>query len=145
MDEKNVFAAMQQEAKPKEVPTNEILKRDTEKSGGNWKAVYSALRQQINNNSMRIMRANNSLLVYKIIQPGVIEAHLSTLDNPNVLLKSVKSFNNALKKSNIRQIITRTNNPQIMRLLQMADIPVSVSQMPSADGNVQYKLQIQVI
>jgi hypothetical protein len=90
------------------------------------------------------MRSGNTLFTYSILQPGVAEVHLSTLDNSNKLVTAIQDFYNAMKVAGFKTLVTTTDDSQIARVLNVAKLPVRVSQVPGTQGQAQYQLTIEV-
>jgi len=97
--------------------------------------AYAGLLEACKSDKFRIFRANNSMLAYSILGGGVVEAHLITADEPITLMKSIKSFAVAMKKSNFNQIKTTTPNPQIVRLLKSAGLDVQSTMSHETQGD----------
>jgi hypothetical protein len=140
----DVMQAMKKQKVAEDVPMLDILKNDVEQSGGDFDSVYDALRQGIESGKMRIMRSGNTLLIYTIMQPGVAEVHISTMDAPDKLVASVQDLYQAMKKAGFKTGISVTDNSQIARVLSAAKIPVKVQQVPGTQGQAQYQLTIEV-
>jgi len=140
----DVMQAMKKQKVAEDVPMLDILKNDVEQSGGDFDSVYDALKQGIESGKMRIMRSGNTLLIYTIMQPGVAELHISTMDTPDKLVASVQDLYQAMKKAGFKTGISVTDNSQIARVLSAAKIPVKVQQLPGTQGQAQYQLTIEV-
>jgi hypothetical protein len=140
----DVMQAMKKQKVAEDVPMLDILKNDVEQSGGDFDSVYDALKQGIESGKMRIMRSGNTLLIYTIMQPGVAELHISTMDTPDKLVASVQDLYQAMKKAGFKTGISVTDNSQIARVLSAAKIPVKVQQVPGTQGQAQYQLTIEV-
>jgi len=140
----DVMQALKKQKVAEDVPMLDILKNDVEQSGGDFDSVYDALKQGIESGKMRIMRSGNTLLIYTIMQPGVAELHISTMDTPDKLVASVQDLYQAMKKAGFKTGISVTDNSQIARVLSAAKIPVKVQQVPGTQGQAQYQLTIEV-
>ena len=140
----DVMQAMKKQKVAEDVPMLDILKNDVEQSGGDFDSVYDALRQGIESGKMRIMRSGNTLLIYTIMQPGVAEVHISTMDEPNKLVTAVQDLYQAMKVAKFKTLTSVTDNSQIARVLSAAKIPVKVQQVPGSQGQAQYQLTIEV-
>ena len=140
----DVMQAMKKQNVAEDVPMLDILKNDVEQSGGDFDSVYDALRQGIESGKMRIMRSGNTLLIYTIMQPGVAEVHISTMDEPNKLVTAVQDLYQAMKVAKFKTLTSVTDNSQIARVLSAAKIPVKVQQVPGSQGQAQYQLTIEV-
>ena len=140
----DVMQALKKQKGTEDIPMLDILKSDVEQSGGDFDSVYDALKQGIESGKMRIMRSGNTLLIYTIMQPGVAEVHISTMDEPNKLVGAVQDLYNAMKVAGFKTGVTVTDNSQIARVLNAAKIPVKVKQVPGTQGQAQYQLTIEV-
>ena len=140
----DVMQTMRKQNVPDDVPMLDILRQDVGQSGGDFNSVYRGLKTGIESGKMRIMRSGNTLLIYNILQPGVVELHISTVDDPIKLVKSIKELYQAMKVAGFKTGVSTTDNSQIARVLNAADIPVRVEQIPNAEGRTQYQLTIEV-
>lgn len=140
----DVMQAMKKQKGTEDVPMLDILKNDVENIGGNFDEVYAKLKAGIDSGKMRIMRSGNTLLIYTIMQPGVAEVHVSTVDEPDKLVKAVQDLYQAMKKAGFKKGVAVTDNSQIARVMNAAKIPVTVKQVPSSQGQAQYQLTIEV-
>ena len=139
--EKSVFEEVKKQRAPKgKASVQDIIKADVERSGDNFEKVYTMLNQAIEAGKTRIMRHNNTLMIYHIIAPGEAEVHISTMDDPKQLVEAVKQFYEALKKIGFKKAISRTDNPQIGKMLSTAQVPVKVQQVPSQSGKPLFEL-----
>ena len=140
----DVMQAMKNQKVAEDIPMLDIIKNDVEKIGSDFNAVYQNLKQGIDSGKTRIMRSGNTLLIYNIMQPGVAELHISTMDTPDKLVASVQDLYQAMKKAGFKTGISVTDNSQIARVLSAAKIPVKVQQVPGTQGQAQYQLTIEV-
>jgi len=140
----DVMEAMKKQKVAEDMPMLDILKQDVEKSGGDFNTVYQGLKKGIESGKMRIMRSGNTLLIYSILQPGVAELHISTMDEPNKLVNSIQELYQAMKVAGFKTGVSTTDNSQIARVLSAAKIPVRVQQVPGTQGQAQYQLTIEV-
>lgn len=140
----DVMQALKKEKGSEDIPMLDILKNDVEQSGGDFDEVYAKLKSGIESGKMRIMRSGNTLLIYTIMQPGVAEVHVSTMDSPDKLVASVQDLYQAMKKAGFKTGIAVTDNSQIARVMNAAKIPVKVKQVPGSQGQAEYQLTIEV-
>ena len=140
----DVMQAMKKQNVAENVPMLDILKKDVEQTNSDFDEVYAMLKSGIDSGKMRIMRSGNTLLIYTIMQPGVAEVHISTMDAPDKLVASVQDLYQAMKKAGFKTGISVTDNSQIARVLSAAKIPVKVQQVPGTQGQAQYQLTIEV-
>ena len=135
---------MRKQKVAEDVPMLDILQQDAEQRGVDFDALYGMLSEDIKAGKTRIMRSGNTLLIYDILQPGVAELHISTVDDATKLVTALQDLYQAMKKANFRMGTAITDNANIAKALNVAKIPVSVKQMPSVDGTPQYQLTIRV-
>lgn len=140
----DVMQTMRKQTVAEDIPMLDILKNEAKQRGVNFNNLHGMLKSDIKSGKTRIMRSGNTLLIYDIMQPGVAELHIATMDSPDKLVVAVKDLFEAMKKSGYKQGVSVTDNSQIARVLNAANIPVIVQQMPGADGKAKYQLTIQV-
>lgn len=115
-------------ATQQKISTEEILRQGAESAGEDFNQIYQVVEQGIRNGNIRILRHNNSLLVYLILEKGVAETHLYSVDEPPAMIEALKSFYHAFKVSGFKTLHSIVEDPQIIRLLKMAKIPVQTQQ-----------------
>jgi len=140
----DVMQALKKQKGSEDIPMLDIIKNDVDKIGSDFDTVYQNLKQGIDSGKTRIMRSGNTLLIYNIMQPGVADLHISTMDSPDKLVTAVQDLYQAMKVAGFKTGIAITDNSQIARVLNAAKIPVKVQQVPGSEGQAQYKLTIEV-
>ena len=140
----DVMQTIKKQNVSEDVPMLDILRNEAEQRGVNFSNLHGMLKSDIKSGKTRIMRSGNTLLIYDILQPGVAELHIATLDSPEKLVTAVKDLFEAMKKAGYKKGVTVTDNSQIARVLSVANIPVTVQQIPGKDGKPEYQLTIQV-
>ena len=140
----DVMQALKKQKGSEDIPMLDIIKNDVEQSGGNFDEVYAKLKSGIDSGKMRIMRSGNTLLIYTIMQPGVAEVHVSTMDSPDKLVGAIQDLYQAMKVAGFKTGVTTTDNSQIARVMNAAKIPVKVKQVPGSQDQAQYQLTIEV-
>ena len=123
----------------KKVDMLEIIRQDVERTGGDFDYAYEVLSHGIKNGLTRILRHGNTLLIYNIISKGVAEIHLATLDNPKDMIDAFQSFYHAFKVAGFTRLVSDVENQQVIRLIQMAKIPVQAHQTQNG-----YQITIEV-
>lgn len=118
----------------------DILRQDVERTGGNFDAVYESLSKAINEGKTRILRHNNSLLVYNITKKGVAEVHMATVEKPAEIVEAIKSFVHAFKIAGFTLLHSEIDDLQIVRLIEMAKIPVQSHQ---TQGGYQITIEVK--
>jgi hypothetical protein len=122
------------------VSTEDILRSDVQRTGGDFDEIYAALEQGIHEGKTRILRHNNTLLIYNIIEKGVAEIHIATVDQPPAMIDAFKSFYHAAKVAGFKSLHSEVEDPQIIRLIQMAKIPVQAHQ---SQGGYQITIEVK--
>jgi uncharacterized protein YjgD (DUF1641 family) len=140
----DVMQAMKKGKATENVPMLDILQQDAEQRNVDFDALYQMLSEDIQAGKTRIMRSGNTLLIYDILQPGVAEVHISTVDDATKLVSALQDLYQAMKKANFKLLTAVTDNANISRAVSAAKIPVSVKQVPFPEGTPQYQLTIQV-
>lgn len=99
---------------------NEILEIDAQRNhppgttAGNLRAdINDELRQ-----GGEIVQEGNVLIVFRAVEPGVVEHHSFNADTPQNLANANKSLWKMLKKAGARIARTQYNNPKINMLLE---------------------------
>lgn len=83
--------------------------------------LHMELTQLVNSDpNFRIMRANNSLFVYRNQGNGMAKVMLETADDPRKMVDSFKQFAQAMKKANFKTLKFDISNPDIVRVIKMA-------------------------
>ena len=118
----------------------DILRSDVKRTGGDFDTIYAALEQKIHEGKTRILRHNNTLLIYNIIEKGVAEIHLATIDQPAAMIDAFRSFYHAFKVAGFKSLHSEVEDPQIIRLIQMARIPVQAHQ---SQGGYQITIEVK--
>ncbi len=67
-----------------------------------------------------VVQIGNVLIVYRAVEPGVVEIHSFNADTPQNLFNANKSLVLMLKKAGAKIVRTRYQNPKISELFQAA-------------------------
>jgi hypothetical protein len=111
---------------------NEILEIDAKRNhpvgtlAGHLKAhINDELRQ-----GGDIVQEGNVLIVFRAVEPGVVEHHSFNADTPQNLLKANMALWRMLKKSGAKIARTEYQNPKINELLKqaMGEFNISIKQ-----------------
>ena len=133
----DVMAILKKQRSPNaEMSMAEIMLTDLQRTGKEDQLgqVYEVLKKLVEEGKIRIMRANNSLLVYRIVGKGEVEFDLMSADSPKTLVKSVQEFFLAMKKAGFTRGMGMTENLQLVKLIQNSGINVKVEQIQRFDG-----------
>ena len=102
--------------------TQEIVKEDCKREGINFEYFYAGLHAKIASNEMRVMRFGNTLFAYYLLEPGVTDVYIITVDNVPNLIKALKNFHQAMKVAGFKRSVTDVRSKSIMGLLKRAGI-----------------------
>jgi hypothetical protein len=114
---------------------NEILEIDARRNhppgttAGHLKAEINEQLQQ----GGGIVQEGNVLIVYRAVEPGVVEHHSFNADTPQNLSNANKALWRMLKKAGAKIARTRYQNPKISALLRAA-IPEFDISITEEDG-----------
>jgi hypothetical protein len=112
-----------QRGKAERLTTEEILQKSSQESGQNPLQLQAALANLVETDpQFRIMRANNTLFMYYNVGNGVVEMLMETADTPRDLIDSVKDYKAAMKAAGYKQGRFDVDNPQMIKVLQMANV-----------------------
>jgi hypothetical protein len=111
---------------------NEILEIDAKRNHPPGTTV-GELITDINDELRRggsIVQEGNVLIVYRTVEPGVVEHHSFNADTPQNLSKANKALWRMLKKAGAKIARTEYQNPKINTLLEqiMDEFDISITQ-----------------
>ena len=105
----------------------EILEKSVGARGGDAVQFNNELAHMVGSSpNVRVIRANNSLFIYINHKDGSVKVYLETADTPRNLVDSIQQFGLAMKKSGFKTGQFDVQNPQILKAVKMAGIPVSL-------------------
>ena len=140
-----VLDQVKKERTNERMPTEEILQKEAERSGLDFDALYEALSTGIEAGNIRIMRANNTLFIYEIVQPGVANFDVASADPDKVFSQSVQEFMKAMKVAGFKRISTSTTNAALSKALQAVTPVKSIRQVMDEAGQPEYELIVEVM
>jgi hypothetical protein len=108
--------------------TQDIVKNSNEikESGLDWKQVYAAVYEAVQNQNYRIIRHNNVLFWYRIDSPSVAQMFVFNADSYKNLFRAFKEFANAMKLSGFKTVYGDTHDLNIINLIKRIGFPVDV-------------------
>lgn len=109
---------------------SEIITADANNRGVNPGVVLNSILKLLKNKTAIMLQRNNSVLVLEDIGKKSAALYLFTQDQPMTLAKSVKMFIETIKKSDLRAVYGKADNPQIIGLLQSLGVQVQQSDNP---------------
>ena len=111
---------------------NEILEIDVKRNHPPG-TLAGHLRAGINDELRKgggIVQEGDVLIVYRAVEPGVVEHHSFNADTPANLVKANKALWRMLKKAGAKVARTRYQNPKVSALFEslMPEFDISVTQ-----------------
>ena len=116
---------------------SEIIKQDAVRNGVDPAVLFKAIKQQVEAGSAVLLQQNDSVLLLKEIAPRTAEVHLFTVEKMTKLMSSLKKLLEKLQQSNIDTIYGKADNPEIIRLMEIAGVPVEESDNPQYNWKAQ--------
>ena len=88
----------------KELPTQEIVKRDPEvrASGTDWRRLYAAIAETIEANTHRVVRVYNTLFWVRLLPNDQVTYTILTADPPNRAPKIMDEFRKVLDAAGLK-------------------------------------------
>jgi len=120
-----------------QMTTQEIIRNCDELRGSklDWKQVYVNLHASVQSNKYRIMRCNNTLFWYKLLDKGSAQMFIFNADTQRNFLKNFKEFANAMKSSGYHTVFGITTNPQLFTMISRMGIQIDVEDAGVDDQN----------
>jgi hypothetical protein len=111
---------------------NEILEIDAKRNHSPG-TLAGHLRADINDDLRaggEIFQFGDTLIVYKAVQPGIVEHHSFNADTPQNLVEANKKLWRLLKKAGSVMAYTTYQNPKINKLFEQAgdEFPVEITE-----------------
>jgi hypothetical protein len=133
----DVMSILKKQRSPNaEMSMAEILLTDLQRAGmeDQLENIYEMLKKMVEDGKARIMRANNSFLIYRIVGDGEVEFDIMTADSPKKLVDSVRQFFEAMKKAGFKRGMGMTEDAQLVKLLERSGINIKTEQIQRFDG-----------
>ena len=117
----------------------DIVKRSREvkESGADWKKMYAALAQMVEDGTHRIMRSGDSLFLYRLIGEGEAQMFIISAEPYKELLRSMKNFAKAMDKAGFTKVYGETHDINIIRLVERMGYPMTVEKLGKDDKGRQ--------
>jgi phosphomevalonate kinase len=122
--------------------TEDIIRKYCEDNNLNFDSVYKFLSEEIKGGQTRILRYSNTLLVMHILEEGVAEVHLMSLDQPREIVEAIREFYKSFQVAGFRAMVGRVEGDQIVRLIQMANLPISFIQNENGEQSDQFVIEV---
>jgi hypothetical protein len=111
---------------------DEILAKSTNRSMQDAQKVRSEMAYLVNTDpNFRVMRSGNTLFSYYNRKNGNVDIAMDTAATPRELIKDISEFVKAMKLSKFKHGKFDINNPQIERILRMANVKYKLMTQPN--------------
>jgi len=124
------------------VSTEDIIRKYCEDNNLNFDSIYKFLSEEVGGGKTRILRHSNTLLIMHILEKGVAEVHLMSLDSPREIVEALREFYKSFQVAGFRTLIGRVEDDQIVRLMQIANIPISFTQDKNGNQSDQFVIEV---
>ncbi|CAB4157816.1 hypothetical protein UFOVP678_49 [uncultured Caudovirales phage] len=113
----------------KQMSATEIIRKDLARGGFTKEEdkFLKGLALLIQQNKAVVVRHNNTVFVGIRKEPGVLEVHMYTIDNPTMLLGAMKVGIDSVKKAGIKKLVSETDNYKLITMMQKMGLPVQVN------------------
>ena len=116
-----------QRGQPPRMEIIDILKQSAGGRRENPIALHNGIADLVETNpDFRVMRANNTIFLYKNNRDGSVDILMETADNPRNVVDSIKQFGQAMKVAGFKTGKFDVRNPQIIKAIQMAGLKVDM-------------------
>jgi len=109
---------------------SEIMAADAKRQGVDPSAILTTASKLIKGGLATVIQENNSVLLLTFIDRLDVELHLFTADSPLTLAKSLMSFINTIKQSELRRVYGKADNSGILEMLKRIGVNVLPSDKP---------------
>ena len=118
---------------------SEIITADAQKHNVDPQRVLNFVAQKTQSGQANLIQAENSVLLLIHLGQGAAECHLYTTDAPLALRTSLMHLLQTIRKSPIKRLYGKADNPGILQMLQMIGLQVEHSDLPQFNwmANVQ--------
>jgi hypothetical protein len=106
--------------------TQEIVKADCKRHHLNFEKIYPMLAQGVQLDKLRIMRHNNTLLVYSIPEQNVANVDLLTADSLPKFIDALRNLYQAMMVAGFKKAVASTTDPDLIRVLNKTGIKYAV-------------------
>lgn len=111
--------------KDKELSPYQIIEKSVG-SDQDPKVLYAALIKMTEQPNFRILRHNNSLMLFRNDMNGTVDATIFTADPQSKMVENVEQFTQALKLSGIKKLTMAIPNLKFIELAKKAKLDYTV-------------------
>lgn len=109
---------------------SEIIIADSKREGVSPSVVLKTVSKFVKAGLATLIQENNSVLMLTFIDKNDVELHLFTADSALTLAKSLVSFINTIKQSELNRVYGKTDNSGILEMLKRVGVNVLPSDKP---------------
>jgi hypothetical protein len=110
---------------------SEIIQKNSQKFGYDADMLLRKISKIVKAGGGILLQENNSLLLMIAIEPNVVEIHLFTVDSPLNFEKSIKTFIEKIKSSDIQKVYSSYSAPEVVNMLDENGLNVEKSDKPN--------------
>jgi len=110
--------------------------------GISWKELYAAISVMLETKNHRMMRSQNTLCLFEIIQPQVATFQILSAEDPRVLPARLMDFIKAFEKADYKSLGYSTDEIYELQALKKAGIPMNARSVQGKDGQTTYQVEI---
>jgi len=109
---------------------SQIITQEAQSQGANPQQVLQSVLAQVQSGHTVMVQENNSILLITRLGDKRAMLHMSTVDSPITLAKSLKGFLQKLKDSEVDTVYGDTTNQQLLALMKRVGWKVEKSNLP---------------
>jgi hypothetical protein len=149
--DQEVMGAIEKEKAPKDTGDMnpiDIIRTELEaqKSKTSPEKMYMALVKLSKTPNIRILRANNSMMVLNNKMDGTGEGQVFIADKPEKMVESFKQFHDALVKAGLKKVSFTTTRPGVLKILKSAGLNFTSSRgQVKTEGGLSPAIKVEVL
>ena len=126
------------------ISPQEIIQRSGKwrELGVSWKEFYAAISTMLDTKKYRMMRSQNTLCLFEIIQPQVATFQVLSADDPKVLPARLMDFIKAFEKAEYKSLGYETNEIYELQVLKKTGVQMNARSVKGKDGETTYQVEI---
>lgn len=105
----------------------EIITADLKANRVDAAPVLKAIHTLLASKQALLMQHGESVLFLRRFAPGKVSLDLYTQDKPMALMKAIKDFVRRIRKSDVKHVYGKANNPQIVKAIEAVGVDVKKS------------------
>jgi len=106
---------------------SEIIRKDAIRNKVDPDRILQSISNQLSSKTAIMLQSGDSVLILKKLGGGNVELHLFTVEEPKALIRSLKTFIEKIRATDIEYVYGRADNQQILKMLRMLGVEVEES------------------